>query len=592
MRRLTIARELSPSRPALPLVFIFFSLSFSVALSETVSPDLLEQRRLQQQEIDKEAERRLQFRPEKTQPKIEMLEKIPLLPVGTCQTIRKIWLYGADQLSDDERAGLFAQYLGKCLDNDQLNRVARDIQKWYLDNGYITTRVRIKTPQDSLDRGNFEIWVFEGRIGDIRTDIDTVFDRRRIRSAFPVRPGDVLNIRDLDQGLEQLNRLFSQTFRMRIQPSERPGFSDVILTEIRRHPDSETRRHKGRQKLDYQLNNSGISATGEILHQLELNKENLIGYNDSMMAAWQRNLDYDPDNRISETWRFTASMPWGYNLFQLDYYQGETLRTIFGSNIAFTSSNRIRTTRLSASRVIRRRQDRKVEANTTIEYSKRESFINDTMVEVSSRDIASIDLGLVLTRYFKSSSLILSGSLTQGVSWFGARSDPDNRPPDSPSAEYTLIKLYGYYNKNFSSKRNSTASFLSAITAQYSNLPLYGEKQIVVGGEYSVRGYKENVATGDDGWYIRNDLIVAPGRESNHSVFSSLRLRIFFDVGAAHDKISGRNILLSGSGLGLEYTNRWLSARISAAKPLTASSGFDYENKWIHYASIGANVIF
>jgi len=592
----TITRVLPISCVGLLLTLAIFLPPFSPAFSETIPPVLLEQQRQQQQEIDKEAGRRLQARPEKTRPSVEVLEHVQLLPAGTCQTVQKIWLYGADELSDDERSGLFARYLGKCLDNNQLNHIAREIQKWYLDHGYITTRVRIKTPQDSLDKGNFEIWVFEGRVADIRTVTNTDFDRRRIRSAFPVRPGDVLNIRDLDQGLEQLNRLFSQKFRMRIQPSERPGYSDVILTEIPptgiQRPKGEAGRHKGRQKLDYQMNNSGIPATGEVLHQIELNRDNLLGYNDAITAAWQRNLDYDPKARASETWRLAASMPWGYNLFRISYYQGRTVRTIPGTNIVFTSSNRIRTSTLSASRVLNRRQDRKIEANTSIEYSQRENFINDTLIEVSSRDIASVDLGLVMTRYFRSSSLLLSGSLVQGVPWFGALSDPASHPADSPSAEYTLVKIYGYYSKNFSFNRTGSANFLSAVTAQYSNLPLYGEKQIVVGGEYSVRGYKENVAAGDDGWYIRNDLTLTPGRWFGHNFFSPVQMRIFLDLGSANEKISGRKTLLSGAGFGLEYTNRWLRARISAAKPLTASSGFDYENKWILYASIGANVIF
>jgi len=513
-----------------------------------------------------------------------------------CQIVRKIWLYGADKLNDDARNGLFARYLGKCLNNDQLNHIARDIQKWYLDNGYITTRVRIKTPQDSLDKGNFEIWVFEGRIASIRTNVNTAFDQRRIRAAFPVRPGDVLNIRDLDQGLEQLNRLFSQKFRMRIQPSERPGYSDVILTEISpagiQDNKGKTGRHKGRQKLDYQMNNSGISATGEVLHQIELNKDNLLGYNDAITAAWQRNLDYDPDSSASETWRLAASMPWGYHLFRISYYQGESVRTIPGTNIAFSSSNRIRTTNISASRVINRRQDRKIDANTSIEYSKRENFINETLIEVSSRNIASINIGLVMSRYFRASSLILSGSLVHGVPWFGALSDPDDPPTDAPRAEYTLLRLYGYFSKNFLLSRSNTANFLSAVTAQYSNLPLYGEKQIVVGGEYSVRGYKENVASGDDGWYLRNDLTLNPGRWFDDSAFAPLQMRLFLDLGSTHDKISGRKTMLSGAGFAFDYTHRWLRASISAAKPLAASSGFDYNNEWILYANIGANMIF
>nr|WP_323744887.1 POTRA domain-containing protein [Noviherbaspirillum soli] len=46
------------------------------------------------------------------------------------------------------------------------------------------------------------------------------------RSAFPAAPGDLLNLRDVEQGLEQMKRLPSQDVDIDIMPGEQAGESE------------------------------------------------------------------------------------------------------------------------------------------------------------------------------------------------------------------------------------------------------------------------------------------------------------------------------------------------------------------------------
>ncbi|WP_275428219.1 POTRA domain-containing protein, partial [Enterobacter hormaechei] len=65
--------------------------------------------------------------------------------------------------------------------------------------------------------------------------------------------GDVLNLRDIEQGMEQLNRLPSQQVVIDIQPGEQPGFSNVVLLRgARRAPVS----------FSFGADNSGQRSTG------------------------------------------------------------------------------------------------------------------------------------------------------------------------------------------------------------------------------------------------------------------------------------------------------------------------------------------
>jgi hemolysin activation/secretion protein len=60
-----------------------------------------------------------------------------------------------------------------------------------------------------LSAGILQLEVIPGRISAVRfadPDPDT-----SLRSAFPARPGDLLNLRDIEQALEQLKRVPSGT---------------------------------------------------------------------------------------------------------------------------------------------------------------------------------------------------------------------------------------------------------------------------------------------------------------------------------------------------------------------------------------------
>jgi hemolysin activation/secretion protein len=568
----------------------------NIALSAAPDPLILEQSREQQKQLDEEAARRLEARPTPVPRQPQVAREVILLPEGECQAIHKIWLYGADVLTENDRERLLAPFLGQCLDNRQINALARQIQTWYLEQGYITSRVQIKQPQDSLDRGNLELWVYEGRIGSIRIGNDTAFDRRRVRAAFPTGPNEILNIHELDQGLEQLNRLVTQQFHMQIRPSERPGYSDIILsetaaTDLMLSP-QEPGLHRGRQKLAYNYNNGGAEATGRDLQQLEFTRDNLLGFNDSLAFAMQRNVSYDPDSRANETLRLDASMPWGYWFFRAGYNQGRTTRTIPGTNIAFLSRNRIQTSRLSVSRVLQRAKSFKTEISGNLEYSQRKSFINDTLIEVSSRDIAAFALGMVHTRYFPQATLVAAPTLVRGVPWFGAIGDPANQATDAPRAEYTLAKLYAYYRYQFLPRQRFGFSYQGALTAQVSDSPLYGEKQIVVGGEYSVRGFRDEVVAGDEGWYLRNDLILNAGRWFDNATLNPLQMRLFLDAGSARNKNDGTHYTLAGWGIGAEYRYRWFNAYINVARPWHTSDNFDVNDRQVVYAGLTAQVVF
>lgn len=550
-------------------------------------PSILDEQRRQQQLRDEEIERRLRERPAPAAPAPE-IEAVRLLPEGECQTIRRVFLYGADRLSPRRQRALIRPDVGRCLDNAGLTALVRHIQETYLRAGYITTRIGVKDPQASLDRGNLELWVIEGRIGRFVPGGNSPFDRSRIRAAFPVREGEVLNVHDLDQGIENLNRLFSQSFRMQLQPGTRAGYSDIVLSnELADRPQDDP---AGRRQFGYRYGNGGIDATGRDLHSFDFTRENRLGVNDSANFSWQNGMPFAPAEKENVSLRASVSRPLGYWRMDASQSYARTVRLVPGTPVQFRSRGDILTTRLTASRTLDRSQASKWEAGAGFDYSVRDNYINDTLVQVSSRTVAALDAGLTYTRYFGSATFIVNAKLVQGVPWFGALGDTDGLAPSDPHAQYALPTLYLFYRQPIRLTGRAGLTWESAMNGQYAPVALYGERQFVLGGEYSVRGFKDNALSDDSGVSWRNDFILPVGEWAaglhQRAALLGLGARLFVDGGHTYSNSGSAMTSLAGWGAGIDYRYRDFSLYVHRAQPLAGSDQFTTPEDWVTYLGL------
>lgn len=49
---------------------------------------------------------------------------------------------------------------------------------------------------------------------------------------MPVREGEILDLRDIEQGLENLQRIPTVQAQMEIVPGDNPGESDIVIERI------------------------------------------------------------------------------------------------------------------------------------------------------------------------------------------------------------------------------------------------------------------------------------------------------------------------------------------------------------------------
>src|SRR5699024_2809183 len=147
-----------------------------------------------------------------------------------CFTLHDIRLTGRHTQDFPWLSDYLDKYVGRCVGQRGLNLIVRRATDLILARGYVTTRLLI--PQQDLSSGVLRLLLVPGVVGAIRYAPGSV--HAYWRNALPLRPGDLLNLRAIEQGLEQMKRVPSQDVHIDIAPGSKPGVSDLVLNVQRR----------------------------------------------------------------------------------------------------------------------------------------------------------------------------------------------------------------------------------------------------------------------------------------------------------------------------------------------------------------------
>lgn len=404
---------------------------------------------------------------------------------GPCFTIHKIYLNNATLLSERKQADFTHRYANQCMNMDNITKLVREISDWYIQKGYITSRAFI-TEQD-LSRGELHISVLEGRLEKI---LLKGAPTRQLLMAFPGLKGEILNLRDIEQGMEQINRLRSNPVQIEILPSEKPGYSIVNLTATPEFP----------LNASLSFDNSGQKSTGTGQISGSLTGNNLLGIADKWFVSGGRSSDFSSSHDAQNV-QAGLSIPYGYTLLDYSYSWSNYLSTINNKGFNWASTGDSVTHRLNLSHVLFRNGDIKTGASLGLSHQISNNFLNDAKLDSSSRKLTSLLFGLNHTQKILGGVATFNPTFSHGVSWLGAESD-HGKNGDLPKAGFKKWSA----NASFQLPLTDDVWWLSSVYGQWSPDRLYGSERLTIGGESSVRGYKEQYLSGDKGGYWRNEL--------------------------------------------------------------------------------------
>ena len=531
-----------------------------------------EQQRIQQ---DQEAARRRSERVNgmDTQP---LVPKIGVPSIGAaCRDIAEISINGAPHLSGSVRKQINREFSGRCLNVGDIERILTTITKDYIDRGFITTRAYLP-PQD-LSKGHLEILVIEGTVEKILIQ-DGNSKSISIRNVFPGIEGNVLNLRDLEQGIEQINRLVSNNAKLDIQPGAKPGESTVVVNN----------QPRSRFHLNVSLDNQGQNATGKQQAGITGSADNLLGFDENVSLTHRESTPGDPARKFSSSDSLNINIPFGYSTLSLGSSYSKYASTILlASGLTRVSSGNSKSDNVRLDRVVYRSQVTRASLAATLTTKESKNYLGGLYLDISSRNLTILDLDSTLNTALAGGVISVNLGYARGVSAMGALQDPDNLPDSAPHAQFSKFK-YGFsYSRPFR-VLNKNLNFTSQLTGQASNQVLYGTEQILIGGLYSVRGFVKNVLTGDDGYYWRNEVSLNQPMSIGSEIISS-RLYVGYDTGAVRNSDptipQGR---LAGMAVGISANWRGATWDFFNTRPLSLPSSMTKESSetWFRVAYV------
>ncbi|MBN3757654.1 ShlB/FhaC/HecB family hemolysin secretion/activation protein [Paraburkholderia sp. Tr-20389] len=390
-------------------------------------------------------------------------------------------------------------YKGQCIGKVGLDTLTKGLQQTILSRGYVTTRVLL--PEQDLSTGTLKVALVPGVVRHIRfADPDT---RGTWKSAFPARNGDLLDVRDLEQGLEQMKRVASQDVDMKIEPTETPGESDVVLNVKRAKPWS----------FVASVDNSGTKATGKWQGNVSLGLDNPLGLNDVLAAGANQDLSFGNKTLGSHGFNGSYSVPWGYWTATLSGNTNTYYQNIAAVNETFVSSGNSQTAAFRLARVLSRSQTDVLGAY--IQLSKRfgESFIEGTTIPIQDRNNTFIEAGATDRHYFGAAQFDGTLAYRQGVRGLGETGDPNpglydqtNKPATYPTYLFRMAVLDANLSIPFA-VASQAFRYVTTVHGQFTNDTLFYLDDLTIGSRYTVRGFDgETMLAAEKGFYWRNEL--------------------------------------------------------------------------------------
>lgn len=464
-----------------------------------------------------------------------------------CIDVQTIQVEGVRLIRRTRIARAVAPFEGKCLGLSAINSVLEAITFTYVDKGYITSRAFLP-PQDLSD-GTLDVIVIEGMLENILMNGDPNALRGQRITAFPGMIGNALNLRDIEQGLEQMGRLRSVEATMEIGAGSEQGGSILIVRRQVARPWS----------VSLSFDNLGSPSTGQYQSRVNLGYDDLFGLNDYITVSYQRSMENTPWNFFSDPPSgntFTASLeiPFGYWTLGINGSSNNYTSEISGVLGPIETSGNSRTAELFLSRVLHRNQISKTTLKGTLTWKDTENFILGSLIDVSSRSLSVANLEFSHARQLWGGQATASLGYHQGLDILNAFDD-STAPVGSPKGQFQKIDMSLGYTRPFAIA-GQRLIYDGRLQGQWSDDLLFGSEQISLGGPFSIRGVDTSVLFGNRGAQVRNELsLPLPTFTSAWlaKTFGALEPYAAFDVGWVEDQpafgITGGT--LSGATLGL-----------------------------------------
>ncbi|CZE49738.1 ShlB/FhaC/HecB family hemolysin secretion/activation protein [Campylobacter geochelonis] len=463
-----------------------------------------------------------------------------------CFRIDKIKLYGNEskkfQIYLDRALKELKFKRGICLGSQSINAIYSTFSNNIIKAGYITTSIQI--PSQNLNSKTLKFNVSAGKIDKIYINkTDSVKNRATKFTAFGYLEDKLLNLRDIEQGLENITNASVSQVDIELIPSKNVSYTDVYIDKDEKFP----------VKFNLSFDNLGSAATGKYQGGLSAHSLNLLGFNEMFYVSYTRNIFKGNEERVedeskrgkSHNYYYGFSIPYKYFLLDFNENRYTYAQAIPGAYSVYKYSGESLTRNLNLSYLYLRNQFSKNSIYLKFWEKESKNYIQDYELDNQSRKTSGYEVGLSSQIFLKNSTIKVAGAYKKAT---GARGAITMQEDDDENTRLEIITFDLAFQTYIN---NLPLAYDISLHAQFNQTPLVVQDRLSIGGKYTVRGFDGEMSlVGNRGYYIRNTLEYS--YDVKHGVY------VAFDVGRvsglSSEYLSGQTLVGSGIGFKGNFT--------------------------------------
>jgi hemolysin activation/secretion protein len=454
---------------------------------------------------------------------------------------------------------------GRCLGGQGVTLLIQRAQQALVAQGHITSHVHV--PEQNLNTGELVLHIHEGRVARIQAKSN---DTALPRWVWAVREGGTLNLRDIEQSSDNLQRLPSLKTKIQIEPGEQPGSSNLAV-------DMETRRPL---RLALSMDDAGFKSTGKLQGSGILSWDNPLGLGDMAYFIQGKGLgQQDPGPRGSRNQVFHYSVPWGYWLLGVTLSDNQFRQTVFGPFESYLFRGTSKQQEISLAHVLHRDAASKTTASVRGFERLSNNHIADLEVMVQRRRTTGWEADLQHLHYLQAGTLTAQVAYRQGVASLGASES------DGGSGQTTdrLRLVTGLLQWAMPLQSGGHAwQYSSQMRGQWAQTDLTPQDRFCLGNRSTVRGFDgQQTLCGARGQLWRQELATGLPSAVHDALPMTKGLQMYagLDTGRTTTPGQGSAYRLSGMAVGLRGAHKVNDAYplqwdVFVGRPLSHPTGF------------------
>ena len=465
----------------------------------------------------------------------------PAATDGVRVSVKAFRISGNTLISEPELQAVLAPWVGRELAFTELQQAANAVAEAYRKRGWFA---RPQLPAQDVSSGIISINIIEGKLGavriddggkELRTNLGMVSDTMTARQ----KPGDPLNLDDLERSSNILNDTPGVAVATILAPRKEAGESDAIVKV----------QDKSLIAGTAQLDNTGSRSTGELKLSLSLSIDNPSGKGDQIAARAN-------DSEGSTYLKISYSIPVGSDGLRVGVNVSDLKYRLVGDDFAsLKSKGDAQTIGVNASYPLLRSSTQNIALAGALD---RKTYYNEAnQLATSEKEVHALIVsvtGDLLDGLGNGGMTLWGGNITFG--------DVDlSRNATNQTTDGGGPRTAGSYHKIGANiarlqRLSDNATLWASLSGQYAGKNLDSSEKFALGGPSGVRAYPVMEGTGDDGW-----LATLEGR---YNLLPDLQLTAFYDHGSIR---RDHNSDYTGAQTPASGTLKGLGVGVSWSKP-------------------------